>query len=340
MEVDGEGITEGMKVRMTDKSVELSKGRKKREPSVTLASVEAVGAYKETGKFPVHLSHAVTCIDAHKSYPSLILTGGADNNAVLFDIAAGKQVAKMEGHSKAVNRVLLHPTQSMCFSASADKTVRQWSTDGKCSQTWKHHSGSVTGISLHATGDFLVSCSLDQTWSFIDIATGTCRKSVQGEGAGFTGGSFHPDGLILGTGKADGVVAIWDVKSQQNVVTFAGHGDAVNSINFSENGYFLATCGKDGCNVWDLRKVAKQGANASAVRTFLGGASDAVFDYSGTFLAVANDKALNVYVCKSWADCLTMPGAHSSSISGVSFGPDANFIATAGKDKCVKVFGA
>ena len=35
--------------------------------------------------------------------------------------------------------------------------------------------------------------------------------------------SFHPDGLILGTGGQDGVIRIWDVKTQSVAATFDDH---------------------------------------------------------------------------------------------------------------------
>jgi pre-mRNA-processing factor 19 len=48
--------------------------------------------------------------------------------------------------------------------------------------------------------------------------------------------NFHPDGLLLAAGTADNVVKIFDVKTQKNVATFEGHGGAVVSVSFSENG--------------------------------------------------------------------------------------------------------
>jgi WD40 repeat protein len=36
------------------------------------------------------------------------------------------------------------------------------------------HSDAVTAVTLHATGDYFVTASMDRTWAFYDVATGTC----------------------------------------------------------------------------------------------------------------------------------------------------------------------
>jgi hypothetical protein len=47
--------------------------------------------------------------------------------------------------------------------------------------TFKTHTKDVVGCSLHATGDFLVTGSLDQTWALHDIHTATTLVQVDAE---------------------------------------------------------------------------------------------------------------------------------------------------------------
>eukprot|EP00290_Baffinella_frigidus_P012534 CAMPEP_0180147868 /NCGR_PEP_ID=MMETSP0986-20121125/19587_1 /TAXON_ID=697907 /ORGANISM="non described non described, Strain CCMP2293" /LENGTH=502 /DNA_ID=CAMNT_0022093649 /DNA_START=29 /DNA_END=1537 /DNA_ORIENTATION=+ len=340
-----EGFSEAMKVKMTERSTVLSKNRKKREMAKTLATEEEVGAFSEKSSHTAHLANAILCVALHPTDPNITVTGGADSKVVIFDRAEGKAVKKLSAHGKKITRVAFHPTQPMCISASADKTVRCWDTaSGKNTMTFKDHTGEVTGVSVHATGDYIVTASADKTWALYDLTNGKRRAVVADPGVtgGYSAATFHPDGLILGTGTQDSMVRVWDVKTQQNVVTFTGHpGGAVNSLNFSENGYYLVTTGADGCKTWDLRKVAKQGAQAVPVKHLCAGeeAHDAVFDFSGVYVAVAGaGGGIKAFHTKTWSQVLSLGDAHSSAVTGLAFGPDAKMLVSVSKDRNLKSF--
>merc|ERR1712195_259906 len=77
---------------------------------------------------------------------------------------------------------------------------------------------------------------------------------------------FHPDGLLLGAGSAKGLVQIFDVRKQLPVASLPEHTDVVNSLAFSENGYYLATGSDDGLAIaWDLRRL---GRNNGCIKIF------------------------------------------------------------------------
>jgi len=338
MEVEGSAgtIPEDVKNRMIAKSQELSKDRKKRAAPDNLASMEQVKSYHAVSSVNLHKASppGVLCVDIHPN-DEMIITGGVDADAVVFNRIDNKVVSRLTGHSKPVTDVLFHPDQDLLFTTSRDKTAKLWApaeNGHAVAHTVTAHDNEVTGCALHPTGSYWVTSSLDNTWAFHDIETSNTLVKVSTP-AGCTCVEFHPDGLILGTGTGS-EVKIWDIKTQKNVATFEGHGGKVTSLSFSENGYYLASSSTTAVKLWDLRKlkVVHEFGAAEA-----GNLNSVCWDYSGTYLAVAGDD-IRVYTGKSFNHIATYK-QHNKAVTDVAWGTAAQFLVSTSMDRSTKIWG-
>jgi len=335
-------ISDATKDKLTQKSQTLSRERKKRQISPDLASEEAIKDYTvQSSDTGLHKTSppGIACLDLHPT-KDLVLTGGLDSDISLFNTQTRKLVAKISGHTKRVNDVAFHPTEDLVFSCSQDRTVRVWRSAGDNHYTLAHninraHSDEVVGVSLHATGDYLASASNDRSWAFHDIRAGTTltRTTDPSIKVGFSSISFHPDGLILGTGTKDNLVRIWDIKAQANVATFEGHTAPVEGLSFSENGYHLATAGGDSVKLWDLRKLT----NFHNI-PLSGEVTSVSFDVSGLYLIVAHGSSVSIFGGKSFLPIKTFTD-NNARVTDAKFGPNAHTFATTSLDRSLKLYG-
>merc|ERR1712139_723205 len=133
-------------------------------------------------------------------------------------------------------------------------------------------------------------------------------------------------------------MGVWDLKAQVIAAELKGHAAPVTSLQFSENGYYLATGSKD-CTVklWDLRKPicfqtitldGKQAVNCVA------------FDHSGQYLAISTDK---VEVCNFEGKtsvqptCTLSDHAPGSAVMACAFMKNAQKLVSCGMDRMVKI---
>ncbi|XP_077995369.1 pre-mRNA-processing factor 19-like [Glandiceps talaboti] len=337
------GMTEEVIQKLQDKAQLLTAERKKRGKRVPeeLVGSEDIRNYQQQSSHPgLHSASVpgILALDLHASDTSRVLTGGADKTAVVFNKDTEQVVSIMKGHTKKVNNVIYHPDEDIVVTSSPDTTIRVWMVaNGSCSQVIRAHEGAITGISLHATGDYLLSCSDDQHWAFSDIRTGRVLTRVSDDSVGhaLTCAQFHPDGLIFGTGTGDSMIKIWDLKERANVANFPGHSGPISAISFSENGYYLATSADDSVvKLWDLRKLKNFKTITLDDRYEV---KSLCFDQSGTYLAVAGTD-VRVYLCKQW-DTLAVFKDHSEMATGVRFGRHSSFIASTGMDRSLKFYG-
>eukprot|EP00002_Diphylleia_rotans_P006532 TRINITY_DN158_c0_g1_i1.p1 TRINITY_DN158_c0_g1~~TRINITY_DN158_c0_g1_i1.p1 ORF type:complete len:509 (+),score=130.33 TRINITY_DN158_c0_g1_i1:48-1574(+) len=333
-------VTEEVIHKIVETSQKLSKTRKNRAISESLASAETIQSYSELSSHTFHKasSPGVLSVKLSPHDANQTVSGGVDGNAIVFNRSSGKVAATLSAHTKRVNQAFFHSTQDVIFTASQDKTAKMWkpSESGyEVVKTWKH-KGDVTGITLQATGAYLVSCSEDRTWGFHDINSGKTLASVPATfNGGYTCARLHPDGVILGIGSSDNVIRIWDVKAQNNVANFEGHSGLITSVAFSENGYYMASASEDrSVKIWDLRKLKNvQTITADEGQDF----RTVQFDHSGLYLGIAGSD-VRVYHTKSWNLVHSFTG-HSAVATDLDFGPDASFLVSSSMDRSVKFWG-
>jgi len=334
MEVES-GLPESVKSAMIATSKELSKDRKSRQPSAELATADAIKSYNVINTVKCHSpsNPGIQCIDVKNKQ---ILTGGTDGVVILCNSDTKKFAAEVKAHSKKVTDVMFHPTSDLLFSCSSDKTAKMWHAEGN---TYKSaftatHNGEVVSCSLQPTGSYWVTGSADSTWAFHDIENATTLASVPCDAA-VTTLEFHPDGLLMGVGDEHSVVKMWEVNSQKSVAVFEGHKGKIVDIAFSENGYYVCSVAEDNrVKLWDLRKL-KDLHTIELPDNFK--ATSLQFDYSGTYLAVSGEH-VRVFMGKTLHHVASFEG-HSKPISEVKWGVDAKFLACAGMDNLVKIFG-
>uniref|UniRef100_A0A914VWA8 Pre-mRNA-processing factor 19 n=1 Tax=Plectus sambesii TaxID=2011161 RepID=A0A914VWA8_9BILA len=339
------GMTDDVIRKLQDKATVLTAARKQRGKSVPegLAKSDDVKSFKQTAVHTgIHSASipGITALDIQASDTRMILTGGNDKTAAVFNKETEHVVAMFKGHSKRITSAIYHPTEAICLTGSVDNTVRVWSVEEQAARhVIKAHDGAVTGISLHATGDYVLSVSADTQWAFTDLRTGRvlCKVKDDKSPQPITCAQFHPDGLIFGAGSDDAMVKIWDLKEQSNVANFPGHQGAIKAISFSENGYYLATAAEDAVvKLWDLRKLKNfKTLTVSDERTAV--INDLCFDQSGTYLAVAGTD-VRVFLCKQWQELVQLTD-HTEMATGVRFGDNGTFLASAGMDRSLRFYG-
>jgi pre-mRNA-processing factor 19 len=336
-EFDYMGIYKELSDRINESTALLSGQRKERKIPEDYPSVKDLKRFKLLGEFPIHSSSkpGINCLDTTED---LIATGGIDAKANLFNVEQQKIVNTIDGHTKKINSIELYPTSDLTglVISSADNTATFWTmSDTTFTEKYRilNHTNQITKSSIHPLKEYVLICSKDASWSFHNLFKGVCitKQKLENE---INTCSFHPDGRIFGCGENNGILSIHDLIDQKNIFNFEAHAN-VNSIAFSENGYFLASSGvkESEIKIWDLRKTKLY---KKIVLPSNKEARSITFDHSGQYLAIAGS-SIWIYSMKDFK-LITEFTNHTDIVTDVKFDKGLRYFATTSMDRNLNIY--
>jgi WD40 repeat protein len=191
----------------------------------------------------------------------LLAAYSADHSIRLWDLAAGRELRRLTGHTQFITSLSFSRDGKMLASTSDDQTVRLWEVGtGKMLQTLKGHTKGVASATFSPDGRKAVTASEDETVKLWDVATGKQLMTLKEHPAKGSWNApqifravFSPDGSrVLATGNFTSV-AVWDAATGQVLPALEGHGSWIIPLAFSRDGKLMATgSGDRTIRLWDV----------------------------------------------------------------------------------------
>jgi WD40 repeat protein len=147
---------------------------------------------------------------------------GTDSTVRIWDVAAGKQVDRLEGHKGMVRSVSVSPDGRQALSGGSDLTVILWDLKNRREvRRLRGHQNRVEVVAFLPDGRRAVSASLDRTIRLWDLRNGQELDQFRGHTTAVSGLAVAPDGRwLLSASNGGHELRLWDVQTRNLVHRF------------------------------------------------------------------------------------------------------------------------
>jgi WD40 repeat protein len=253
---------------------------------------------------------------------------GEDRNVILWEVATGKQIAKLEGHAGGVFCVAFAPDGKALASASGHNVILWDTLNGR-------RLGDLTGldntpirsIDFSPDGKFIAATSGGSILIWEAESGDRVAELSHHAGEGMSV-AFSPDGKRIASGHSNGSVIQWEMSSRKKIAERSAQSGVVNSVAFSRDGKRLASGHANGTLIlWEIA--------SHRIITVLSGHEREILSVSfspdGKVIASAGfDRSLIFWDTSSRKKTAHFKGL--DLVNSVSFAGNGKFLASGGAD--------
>jgi WD40 repeat protein len=273
-------------------------------------------------------------------------TGNKDKTIRVWEIATGRKVRTLTGHTGWVTSLAFSPDSRLLASASLSGAVKLWDNEtGREARTLNGHTESVNSVAFSPDGRTLATASGDSTVKLWDVSTGQNIRTLYGHTAEVNAVAFNPDGKTIASGGADKTVKLWDAATGKLLRELKEQRE-VFGLAFSPDGSKLAVAKKNGpWSVYDydsgsLSKLAFGFYQCSTWITQAGDVRSIAFSPDGKRIAAGtSDGSAGLWDAGKCDDSSHLTG-HTDAVNSVAFSPDGAWLATGSEDGSARIWDA
>ena len=284
---------------------------------------------------------------------SLLVSGGADGKARVWDSHSGEQLKALPIRGRA-SWVTFNPDGSQLLaSSSTGGGIRIWDT-----RTWERLTNILAG-EMTRFAAFSPSPDEEGDWQIIDASTSTSPQIWNGRTGGAVGRpfdtdlrntrtmidtvAFSPDKKLVVTTSQQFEALLWDAETSALVRRLdgdfgqAGHSDYLRSVAFSPDGSRILTSSNDDtARLWDTAT----GKQLTPPMRHAGDVTYAAFSPDGRSIVTASrDTTARVWDSETGLP-LGVPMQHGAWVGHAAFDPTGERVITASDDMTARVWDA